>query len=78
MKLILRGRRFGFSLEEIRQWLEMYEQRGTRGQYQVFVEYAERQLNALNEQIAGLEAARDELLSIRDEAAKLVEEMPEG
>lgn len=25
MKLILRGRRFGFSLEEIRQWLLIYE-----------------------------------------------------
>ena len=25
MTLILRGRRFGFSLEQIRQWLEMYD-----------------------------------------------------
>jgi DNA-binding transcriptional MerR regulator len=25
MTLILRGRRFGFSLEEIRQWLELYD-----------------------------------------------------
>ncbi|GHA46151.1 transcriptional regulator [Amylibacter ulvae] len=26
MKLIMRGRRFGFSLEEVRQWLELYDQ----------------------------------------------------
>ena len=31
MTLILRGRRFGFSLEEIRQWLEIYEEEGHRG-----------------------------------------------
>ena len=28
MKLILRGRRFGFSLEEIRQWLLIYGKKG--------------------------------------------------
>eukprot|EP01031_Cornospumella_fuschlensis_P003924 gene3924-4893_t len=28
MKLILRGRRFGFSLEEIRQWLLIYGKTG--------------------------------------------------
>ncbi len=32
MTLILRGRRFGFSLEEIRQWLEIYDKRGTDAQ----------------------------------------------
>lgn len=28
MTLVLRGRRFGFSLEEIRQWLLIYQQKG--------------------------------------------------
>ena len=32
LTLILRGRRFGFSLEEIRQWLLVYRQKGTRPQ----------------------------------------------
>lgn len=77
MTLILRGRRFGFSLEEIRQWLEMYEKRGTREQYQVFVEYADRQLGLLDEQIAVQVAARDDLRSLRDEAARLIRNMPE-
>lgn len=76
MTLILRGRRFGFSLEEMRQWLEMYEKRGTREQYQVFVDHAERQLQVLEEQIAALVASRDDLRSLRDEAARLIEEMP--
>ncbi len=33
MKLILRGRRFGFSLEDIRQWLMIYGEKGTLEQY---------------------------------------------
>ncbi|MGB0438808.1 MAG: MerR family transcriptional regulator, partial [Paracoccaceae bacterium] len=32
MKLILRGRKFGFQLEEIRQWLLIYEHEGTEAQ----------------------------------------------
>src|SRR6056297_3994542 len=40
MTLILRGRRWGFSLEEIRQWLEIYEQKGTEAQMHAFVDLA--------------------------------------
>ena len=40
MTLILRGRRFGFSLEEIRQWLLIYLQMGTREQNMVLIEKA--------------------------------------
>ena len=40
MKLILRGRRFGFSLEEIRQWLLLYNQKGTRAQNLAWIELA--------------------------------------
>ncbi len=38
MTLIMRGRKFGFSLEEIRQWLLMREEEGTEKQLAVFVE----------------------------------------
>ena len=38
MTLILRGRRWGFSLEEIRQWLLIYDHAGTEQQMQTFVE----------------------------------------
>src|SRR6056297_785671 len=47
MTLILRGRKWGFSLEEIRQWLLIYESEGTQAQYATFVEYADRQLEVL-------------------------------
>lgn len=69
MTLILRGRRFGFSLEEIRQWLEIYGQKGSREQHQVWLQQADRQLGVLDEQIADLQAARNDLKSLRDASA---------
>lgn len=69
MTLILRGRRFGFSLEEIRQWLEIYGKQGSREQYQVWLELADRQLGILDGQIADLQAARKDLETLRDTAA---------
>lgn len=65
MKLILRGRKFGFQLEEIRQWLLMYENEGTIAQAEVWVDMAERQLKELNEQRVQLNEAIDELGKLR-------------
>lgn len=73
MVLILRGRRFGFSLEEIRQWLEIYEQEGTKAQLEKWVEQADRQLEALAQQRQLLDESILELQQIRDEAAKTMD-----
>ncbi len=51
MTLILRGRRFGFSLEDIRKWLQIYDRKGSRQQYEVWIEMSERQLTVLDQQI---------------------------
>ncbi|WP_460274026.1 MerR family transcriptional regulator [Celeribacter sp. ULVN23_4] len=69
MTLILRGRKYGFSLEEIRQWLLMYEEKGTQAQAQAFLELADRQLLALEEQKRELEKAIGELKELRAETA---------
>ncbi|HKK84343.1 MAG TPA: MerR family DNA-binding transcriptional regulator [Roseovarius sp.] len=69
MTLILRGRRFGFSLEEIRQWLLIYEHEGTEAQMRSWIELADRQLAELAEQRAQLDEAIDELQSLRDETS---------
>lgn len=69
MTLILRGRRFGFSLEEIRQWLDLYEKQGSIPQYQVFVDYADRQLEALRVQSRELEDTIQDLRTLRNEVA---------
>lgn len=78
MTLILRGRRFGFSLEEIRQWLELYEIHGTREQYEVWIDLANRQLEVLTSQIEDLRGAREELIALRDETEVILSEMPEN
>ncbi len=73
MTLILRGRRFGFSLEEIRQWLEIYQTRGTRPQLESWIEMADRQLLELTRQREELGHTIDDLRALRDEAADLLE-----
>jgi len=73
MTLILRGRRFGFSLEEIRQWLLIYEQKGSREQHEVWLALADRQLKLLDEQIAELQCARADLKSLRDKTSDQVD-----
>ncbi len=65
MTLILRGRRFGFSLEEIRQWLLIYETKGTKLQMEAWVAMADRQLIALHAQRDALDATITELHSLR-------------
>ncbi len=69
MVLILRGRRFGFALEDIRQWLVMYEKEGTDAQMRKWVELADRQLAELSEQKSQLEQTMEELQVLRDETA---------
>lgn len=69
MKLILRGRRFGFSLEEIRQWLLLYNQKGTRAQNLTWIELADRQLAALAKQRDELDRTIADLRDLRDRTA---------
>ena len=69
MTLILRGRRFGFSLEDIRQWLLIYEKDGTSAQMRAWVELADKQLKELAEQRRQLDETMAELQRLRDETA---------
>ena len=69
MTLILRGRRFGFALEEIRQWLQIYEHEGTQAQMRKWIDLADRQLADLEGQKAQLEETMDELRRLRDQTA---------
>ncbi|MGR3805803.1 MerR family transcriptional regulator [Marinibacterium profundimaris] len=55
LKLILRGKRFGFSLEEIRQLLDLYHV-GDQQQTQL-----ERTYELASERLRALEAERDEM-----------------
>ncbi|WP_293577710.1 MerR family DNA-binding transcriptional regulator [Phaeobacter sp.] len=65
MKLIMRGRKFGFQLEEIRQWLLIYEQDGDTAQNRAFIEMADRQMVELKKQREQLDEALKELTDLR-------------
>lgn len=69
MTLILRGRKFGFALEDIRQWLLIYEHEGTDAQMRSWIALADRQLVELAEQRRQLDEAIVELRQLRDETA---------
>lgn len=70
MTLILRGRRWGFALEEIRQWLQIYEEEGTEAQMKSWVELADRKLEELKRERDELERAMAELKDTRDKVAE--------
>ncbi|MBR2574613.1 MAG: MerR family DNA-binding transcriptional regulator [Loktanella sp.] len=70
MTLILRGRRFGFALEDIRQWLLIYEKEGTHAQMREWVALADRQMAELRLQRAQLDETMAELQRLRDDTAK--------
>ena len=75
MKLIMRGRKFGYSLEGIRQWLLIYEKEGTEAQMRAWVISADRPLLELAEQRAQLNDAMDELQRLRDDTADALKNM---
>lgn len=73
MELILRGRKFGFQLEGIRQWLLIYENEGTEAQMRAFVENARVQMIELTNQRKQIDEALAELSTLRDATIKSLE-----
>ena len=78
MKLILRGRRFGFSLEEIRQWLLIYGKKGERPQLQAWLQLADRQLLELERQRAELDGSIADLQALRETAVRELDKLEKG
>lgn len=76
MTLILRGRRFGFSLEEIRQWLMIYRNKGTTPQLENWLELADRQLADLERQRSELDITIADLRALRNTAADEIGHLP--
>lgn len=73
LTLILRGKRFGFSLEQIRQLLELYEPGASnRAQISATIKIARDRLADMERQYAELREAIDELkMTITDLEARL-------
>lgn len=66
LELILRGRRFGFSLEEIRQWLELYNQdANNEAQMEAWLQLSGNQIKELEYRKLQLEETIQELNDLR-------------
>jgi DNA-binding transcriptional MerR regulator len=70
MTLAMRGRKFGFPLEDIRQWLMIRENEGDEAQMIKWLELADRQLGELEDQRIQLDETMAELKEMRDTTAK--------
>jgi len=74
LKLILRGRRFGFSLEDVRQWLLLYDEDPQNLlQLTTFVDMANQQLDELHNRLAELNEVIADLNNLRDVAQGEIE-----
>ena len=73
LKLILRGKRFGFSLEDIRQTLAMYDRHGSNEvQLTRIFELAQQRLRQMEAQRAELDVAIAELKAELDAGAATI------
>lgn len=70
MVLILRGRKWGFALEDIRQWLLIYEHEGNEAQMRTWVGMAEQQMAELADQRAQINEAIEELQALHKKTVK--------
>ena len=66
MTLIMRGRRFGFSLEELRQWLQIYDREGSTAQMQAWIPIAQEKLALLKKQQEDLKGTITDLSTMID------------
>ena len=73
MTLILRARRWGFGLEDIRQWLEIYKNKGTEPQYREFIVRADQQIDSLKKERQQLEKTIQDIKKVRDEVLSTLE-----
>ncbi|MEO0356850.1 MAG: MerR family DNA-binding transcriptional regulator [Pseudomonadota bacterium] len=61
MTLIMRGRRWGFSLEELRQWLLIYDHEGDEAQLKAWVPLAKEKMAGLRQQKLEIDQTIEEL-----------------
>ena len=69
LTLIKRGRRFGFSLEEIRQWLAMYDRKNqNQTQVEAWIAMATKQTIELEERKAEIQVAINDMQNLQKDA----------
>lgn len=76
VKLILRGKRFGFSLDEIKEMIDLfYEDQVGIKQLERTIEYGEKKVKQVENQIEALTELRDELLHFKENFEKKLDHL---
>jgi len=71
LRLIKNGRRFGFSLEEIRQWLAMYDRKNqNQTQIEAWIDMAIKQTIELEDRKSEIQKAIEDMKNLRLDAEK--------
>ncbi|MDQ7095596.1 MerR family DNA-binding protein [Desulfosporosinus sp. PR] len=79
LTLILRGKRLGFSLSEIKEMIELYDVDRTEGlQLERAIAYGEKRLQELDEKILELTLLKEELLDYHHQFKELLKRRNEG
>ncbi len=74
LKLILRGKRFGFSLSEIKEMIDLYDvDPSEREQLRRTIAYGEKRITEIDEMIRELQETKEEMLEFRNNFRKLLE-----
>ncbi|MHB1651346.1 MAG: MerR family transcriptional regulator [Desulfitobacteriaceae bacterium] len=78
LKLILRGKRLGFSLAEIKEMLDLYDiDRSERLQLERTVAYGEKRLQEIDEKIRELTLLKEELFDYHRQFTELLRKLNE-
>lgn len=67
LKMILRGKKLGFSLQEIKEMIELYELNPEgEDEKKRIIEHADRKIQEIEEQIIQLQMLRDDILTHKE------------
>jgi DNA-binding transcriptional MerR regulator len=78
LKLILRGKRFGFSLEEIQEMIQLFDKDRTgKKQLEKTIEYGEQKLKEVNEKIEDLMQLKHDMEAILKDFKQRLKEWKE-
>lgn len=79
LKLILRGKRLGFSLAEIKEMIDLYDENPTeKEQLQRVIAYGERRLSVIDEMLQDLQVMREEIMEYHIRFVERLNQLKKG
>nr|WP_044023108.1 MerR family DNA-binding transcriptional regulator [Bacillus sp. SG-1] len=76
LKLILRGKRYGFSLEEIKEMIHLFDRdRSGKAQLERTIEFGNQKIEEVVDRIKELETMKQDLVKLRDDFVRRLEHL---